>query len=104
MVSGGGPEQAALYSALSQLGMEELAAAGGLLGALLDCATEGFDSVIPLPRRKLCAFALCKVRCCVRMRPTSKHNKLENFALDTILRMLGRHNVAGTGVHRKGVR
>eukprot|EP01044_Picomonas_judraskeda_P015806 COSAG03_NODE_2709_length_2507_cov_295.037791_3_plen_98_part_00 len=61
MVGGGGPEQAGLYSALAQLGMEELGTAGGLLGALLDCATEGFDAVVTLPRRKLCALALCKV-------------------------------------------
>jgi hypothetical protein len=61
MVGGGGPEQAGLYSALAQLGMDELGVTGGLLGALLDCATEGFDAVVTLPRRKLCTLALCKV-------------------------------------------
>lgn len=60
-MGGSGPERAGLYSALAQLGMEELGSTGGLLGALLDCATEGFDSIVTLPRRKLCALALCKV-------------------------------------------
>jgi hypothetical protein len=70
MVGGGGPEQAGLYSALAQIEMEELGVTGGLLGALLDCATEGLDAVVTLPRRKLCALALCKVRVHLHMQST----------------------------------
>ena len=39
----GYPENAAVYSALAKVPVEELVLPGGLLGAMLDRATESFD-------------------------------------------------------------
>ena len=48
------PAAATLYATFAGVPVEELALPGGLLGCLLDRATEALDSVVTLPRRKLC--------------------------------------------------